>query len=1102
MDDYLRHFNRDNYKIFNDELKLIREARNKKALKDEKPSADKHELVGLALSGGGIRSATFNLGFLQALNRLGFMKHVDYLSTVSGGGYIGSCLTSLLNSDFDKDKNHFPENDAFPFANNSGKLTDGRPLRDNMFEAMRDQEPVRHLRYFSNYLTSSGNFMDRYIKPLMVMARGIVLNFFMMVPYILLIGLCLNLFFYEIPAKVDFNQTGRYLLDLGALSSALEKRNTSRDELRNYVNMNSVAFSQLPYNERLEILSRTGRHSKIIASLNKTLLKDTQRLDEIKSAAWRLPLILFGIMAFLNLIFLSIFSQSFKARFTFSAFLCCLLLPSIVLFGINMFGLILVYWHIPPGVTLVSVLSFFVPKLLGGKDKKDGPRKTPWVKIAASLFLLLLAPLFLLVLMDWTVKLLIPHVHSMLGYGWIAIDILALYLISAISININKISLHNFYRDRLSRAYLIQADTKDEHDAGLFAKIKHKDNLPLSKLKANVLPYHIINCNLNLTKTIPDVDKHDRFYGGTIRNGESFIFSRNWCGSETTGYQQTRSYENYDSHLNLGTAMAISGAAVNVGMANNDIPLLRPLLALLNIRLGYWAYQPCKIKDGILAKLQRHIINRGPGSFRLMMEIFGLYPEDGTFINLSDGGHFDNIGVYELLRRRCKFIIVGDAEADPEMSFQALSYIIRLARIDFGIEIDIDISDVRLDEKTGMSRQHCALGTIRYPRVDGLNSESGYLLYCKSSLTGDEPQHIHEYRTKNPTFPHQTTADQWFDEQQFEVYRELGYHIGKRTLSPAIQIESEENLEATFKKLKLFWHPRCPEVETYFTKHTQELNAIINLIKNDKDLSFMDAQMFPEWHELMSDMKPMPVRQLWLPESSIKVRKGFYLCNLMIQLMENVYLDLNLDKHYNHPDNRGWMNLFRRWRYSGMLRITWAINAGTFGARFQSFCKDRLGLDLGEVHVEEVGKDDIDGFFAGDTPHGFLDEHEKSLLDKRSFFSFPRVFKFFLTIRSDLDKTLQKTFHFGFVLMNGDKIVYFRINEQFRAMGLGRQALKALIAKETSRPDSKLIVITPNTEAIDSILAQQMDEWLDEKLKPHIKEFSQMFNSVQAELSS
>ncbi len=158
--------------------------------------------------------------------------------------------------------------------------------------------------------------------------------------------------------------------------------------------------------------------------------------------------------------------------------------------------------------------------------------------------------------------------------------------------------------------------------------------------------------------------------------------------------------------------------------------------------------------------------------------------EAHDWVNLSDGGHIENLATIELLRRRCKYIITGDAEADPAMHFGGMATLIRFARIDLGIDIQIDLSPVHVPKKRGvkrrlgLSRQHWAVGTIQYPG----ETEPGYLLYFKSSVTGDEDEVVNEYRSRSATFPHETTADQFFDEGQFEAYRSLGEHMGRSAL--------------------------------------------------------------------------------------------------------------------------------------------------------------------------------------------------------------------------------------------------------------------------------------------------------------------------------
>ena len=146
---------------------------------------------------------------------------------------------------------------------------------------------------------------------------------------------------------------------------------------------------------------------------------------------------------------------------------------------------------------------------------------------------------------------------------------------------------------------------------------------------------------------------------------------------------------------------------------------------------------------------------------------------------MSDGGHIENLGVYELLRRRCKFIIAVDGERDPEMKFGSLIKLMLYARIDLGIEIDIDLDSIRKNTES-LSSAHGSIGTIKY--ADG---ETGHLLYIKSSLTGDEYEYTRKYKSENPDFPHESTAGQFFSEERFEAYRSLGFHIGDELFSNA-----------------------------------------------------------------------------------------------------------------------------------------------------------------------------------------------------------------------------------------------------------------------------------------------------------------------------
>jgi hypothetical protein len=233
-------------------------------------------------------------------------------------------------------------------------------------------------------------------------------------------------------------------------------------------------------------------------------------------------------------------------------------------------------------------------------------------------------------------------------------------------------------------------------------------------------------------------------------------------------------------------------------MGRNTMPSLVLIMTLLNIRLGYWFPHPKNFAGADYGhKFKRRALRFITAPFtrvtpyHLFMEMIGNLKETGWHVNLTDGGHLENLGLYELVRRRCKLIVTVDAEADPEMIFAGLADAIRLIRIDLGVQIEIDVDKIRVTGENGHSKSHYAIGRIHYGP-----GEYGYLVYLKSSTTGDEDVHIKEYDSLEPTFPQQTTADQFFDESQFEAYRALGRHAAKSLfLHPALAGRDMNNLE-------------------------------------------------------------------------------------------------------------------------------------------------------------------------------------------------------------------------------------------------------------------------------------------------------------------
>ncbi|HET6974720.1 MAG TPA: patatin-like phospholipase family protein [Pyrinomonadaceae bacterium] len=379
-------------------------------------------------------------------------------------------------------------------------------------------------------------------------------------------------------------------------------------------------------------------------------------------------------------------------------------------------------------------------------------------------------------------------------------------------ISTNAFSLQFLWRNRIIRAYL-GASNRFRRPNG-FTGFDTYDNLQMYELRKQpqeveqppvregredlkTLPdtkklLHVLNLALNLT-------------GGEKlqwqdRRAESFTISPLHCGSYWLGYRRAFRYGGREG-ISLGAAVAISGAFVspNMGFMMTS-PVVRFLMALFNVRFGAWLGNPGpagdkpKLLERVLtwpAKLLRGKIDH---PFQLdsptlsvlpfIAEAFGDVDDKAAYVYLSDGGHFENLGLYEMVLRRCRFIVVSDASTDPDYSFQSLAMSIRQIRVDLGVPIDIAELSVT-NPSQNMKNKYCAIGTIRYSCVDRNPKDAtttdkdydGVLIYIKPSLIGEEPRDVVNYWQDRQTFPQEVITDQWFSEAQFESYRALGSYI-------------------------------------------------------------------------------------------------------------------------------------------------------------------------------------------------------------------------------------------------------------------------------------------------------------------------------------
>jgi hypothetical protein len=339
-------------------------------------------------------------------------------------------------------------------------------------------------------------------------------------------------------------------------------------------------------------------------------------------------------------------------------------------------------------------------------------------------------------------------------------------------INANKFSLHGMYRERLIRAYLgaSNSDRKENPFTGFDENdnIKMRDLWLQEKFHGKLMP--VINIALNLVS--------GEKLGWQERKAQSFTVSPLHCGSSAMhpGYRSTVGADGTvyggSEGISLGSAITISGAAASPNMGYHSSPFVTFILTLLNVRLGAWLGNPGQAGD--------HTFQLGyPGSSvqPIIGEALGLTNDKSRYVYLSDGGHFENLGLYEMVLRRCHFIVISDAGEDPQCSFADLGESVRKIRVDFGIPIDFDQMNIypRSQIETAKKPGHnCAIGRIRYSAVDGPNAPDGIIVYIKPACYGDEPRDIYEYFKRSETFPHESTADQFFSESQFESYRMLG----------------------------------------------------------------------------------------------------------------------------------------------------------------------------------------------------------------------------------------------------------------------------------------------------------------------------------------
>jgi hypothetical protein len=1076
--------------------------------------------IGLAISGGGIRSATFALGILEHLHAIGLLRCVDYLSTVSGGGYIGSWLATAIQR---------------------GRIDLSDPKKPF------DADLIQHLRGFSNYLAprASLSSLDSWTIATIWLRNTVLVQaqLFLLLSCALLLALAISWGFHlELPYEIGRGFLGFALVSL--LGAAVTTRHCLRQKqksLESYVvvfvmlaaMLQSLGAWQISHHlSRLDlfwlspllallgvgfaILLERASYDKAMPENQKgqfgwraatclitgvvfgafcsllqyvaiywheELLQDPESFLH-KAADWHAavlgtPLILFAHSLLVTLLIglmgrhMSDGVREWWSRI--GAQLAMYAAGLMVLQLTAVYGPLALAWvrvHVSAALANTLTVGWLVTTLAGimaassdrtGDEEKNRSRLNriavlaPWVFLigmlcfAAWVNMQLLAqlvdtqalarePVWLayeqprlisgeLLLAIWP-KL---YFHT----PWFA-PLLLIFVLTALlaylsfRVDVNEFSLNHFYRNRLVRCY-IGGSRKDRH-GDTYQGFDFDDDIRLSEFRQDKAPYAgpypIVNTALNLGSS-SDLDQQER-------QATNFIFTPRRCGTFSLRSDQCGAVwsDSYLSGAQLGTAMAISGAAASPNSGYHTAPLAALLLTVFNVRLGWWVPSPRRDNN-------KNHWRRSPlfGLYYLLAELFGAANARREFLYLSDGGHFENLATYELLRRRCSLIIICDGEQDEKYQFDGLARLIRLARKDLNAEIDIDVSAIRNTGDT-LSRQHVAVGTVTY-RFDG-KEQKGSLIYLKLSLTGDEPRDLLGYADQHPQFPHQSTGDQFFSESQFESYRELGRHAAEHAFQPVagqLQNLDENKLTKLLWRMRSFWMAPAPSRDQ-FTRHTHTLTRLWHELREDPSLSFLDAQIFPQWNELVA---AIPGREAaaasthnWLPRTERQMRRSFFYLCAVIQLMEDVYTDLNLGENHSHPDNGGWINLFRQWAYCGMFRVVWFQMRGTFGARFRTWCETYLGLDVDEKHmifVRPITLDDLNGY-------------ERRRLAAKGEEEGDVIYGFFLRTANPVENESQEFYDYRFgcarVNQSDPSRRFLRVQNHLRGMWLSSMATRKL----------------------------------------------------------
>jgi hypothetical protein len=927
----------------------------------------------LCLSGGGIRSATFNLGLLQALAEKGVLDRLDYLSTVSGGGYIGGFWTAWQYNQLSKQTPGAAWHELemkFPVR------TTGPAQQE------RERPEVRHLREFSRFLIPRVGFTQSETWNAATVVFGGTLISLVVTASAVAAVLYAWLWANRLIGGQPFFGVDGYVMPAEGRAVTFGLLTLALHWSSEYMIWRVGKLGKTPYKPSAEL----GFAAAVLSGLGWALISGSFGMDGILADP---KAALDGMMATIH-VGPAAFATSAPALVWLASAVVLLtvrgiaqrllrpayrnaidraigrcMAPAILALGLS------AIWCTASALSGPDAPSLRVGAGIGGgavglflmlRDWLKEPVKETrgsqlfdrvfrWLRpVLPQLAALVAVAIFLLGVAIF--------VHHFSQSRWVPLAVTLVFLSSLIWFDPALVGLHEFYRARIARCFLgaARAEMPSGGPIPPAATVEQEgDDRTLGELRDTLwgkAPLHLVCCAAN--NLSGDV------LGSLYRGARSATLSP--LGVSLGNFSSPR------DKSSLSSVLTASAAAFNSQMGGISLklgPAVAFLMCALNLRLGLWIDHPLHPKT-----------TRWLPGWNFVLEALGRTRSDqvgdqqffagtwsrATQLHLSDGGHFETLGLYELVRRHCRHIIVSDASADPTSSFDDLGNAIRRVREDFGVEIEIDIEPLRPNEK-GFARQHAVVGTIHYHGLD--STDKGQLIYFKPTLTGDEPVDVAQFRVRNPQFPHDGTGDQFYDEAQWESYRRLGQHAAS-----AIVGLPDEDLYGHFVD-KLFVHANQrlqvldPALQGTFLDLTDRFQQLVIDLRDHAPLK-LRLELFPELaaapgaavdakkhrNPLILTRSARPQARAPSPRPTISADEEnatiVYYVMLILQVMEDVWLGARLDDRWAHPLNDGWMNYFHRWASTPSFRTWWPVLRPIYNPGFRDFVKARFKLVVNE----------------------------------------------------------------------------------------------------------------------------------------------------------